>query len=978
MEIIRRAFDTNNVAVLLTCSNLYAPYAGVVVQSILENSSDENNYDIIIFNDDITEANKIKLLDILNGKTNFSLRIIDVSEVLQNYNFDTQKLRYNKYTLFRLAAPYVLAEYDKLVYVDTDTVVLSDLSELYNMDLEGNYLAAVRCLGMTITSKGTSIRKEIGMTVEQYLREELKLENLDDYFNAGVLLLDLQKLREVFGPLYLLEEASKGLFLWCDQDVLNVACYGHVLFLPLEWNTFINKGVEHMGSPQLYNEWKEARKDPKILHFIGGEEYIPVNNPVVDGYDLFWKFAVKTKFKEDLYKILDKEISAKVKSVMRQQTSVEKLNADLDYTEPEVSSNWLKRTFKKFVPYGSSKYIAAKKIYFKLRKRPYFPVIDISNAKKMQKDEQKIKIFVSRRIDTDSYIVNNPIFQDIRCGAVFEKNPSLYLGDDTGENISNLRIQFSEMTVMYWAWKNEDADYMGICHYRRYPSFHADPSLINERGVIKLPQLDDKTIKKYKLDDKALYEKMIPQADIWITSKTDVTNSTFMPVKGNKVFDIFMTNYNLYNPSAPLITLQIIDDYYPEYSKAARDYLAQKYYYAYNCFIMKKELFNQLCEFVFGVLFKLSNQFNYMYLEGNRQRTPGFMSELLIGIFFMRATQQGVNIKQTPLLFFEETVLRPPLSKADKSNAKKHNKLMRTSQEYRAIMDVKNRINSLQRILINSSDNKGVLYPKKAANDPWTLADNHILSVACFADQLRSYHKAAFAEFRNCHTDTAVAIIASGPTLNYYTQIENIPHIGMNAAFTNPNVSLDFYFTTDYEYKPGWFEELKNYDFIKFFGQYSTGLYQQRYQVNERIIRENNGRRFFQGAPSEDIHFDIEFYPLAGFYTIAMQALHFALYTNAKRIYLVGCDCSMSGYFNGTSQTSGAIDTWLRGYKKMKDFAEKFYPNTEIISINPDGLKGLFHDVYTEEYLNDHPEINRDYCEIVDLSTIEAEMEKNI
>lgn len=981
METIKRAFDTNNVAVLLTSSDLYAPYAGVVVESIIENSSDDNNYDIIIFNDDIMQDHKNKLVKTVENKSNFSLRIYDVSEVLENYDFKKNKSRYNKYTMFRLAAPQVLTEYDKVIYLDTDIIVLADLAELYNIDLADNYLAAARCLGMSITSQSDTVREDIGMLVEDYLRDELKLEKLEDYFNAGVILLNLQKFRDDFEAFYLLDEANKRNFLWCDQDVLNTACYGHVLFLPLKWNTFIKKGDEHLARPELYNEWVEAKKSPNILHFVGGEECMPVNNPIIDGYDLFWKYAIKTKFKEELLARLDKEIDTKVKTVIHVQKTRAALAAASAQPQDGAtnSGNWFKRTFKQFIPYGSPKYIAAKKIYFKLRKRPYFPVVDISNSKTLQKNEQRIKIFVSRRIDIDSYIVNNPIFQDVRCGAFYDNKPSLYLGDNTGDNISDLRIPFCEMTVMYWAWKNEDADYFGLCHYRRYPSFHADPSLINDRGVINLPNLDDKTIKKYKLDDKALYEKMIPQADIWITSKTYIVNSTFLPVKGNKILDLFMTNFTLYDPSLPIITLEIIDEFYPEYSKAAHDYLNQDFYYSYNCFIMKKELFNTMCEFFFGVLFKIHERYDFSLCYGNKQRSPAYMSEMLYGVFIVWATQKGYNIKQTPLLFFEDTVLKPPSSKAAQAQAKAHKKLMKKSQQYRVLIDTDRRIKAIHGILTKSSDAQGVLQLKKTSADRTTLTDNSIFSVACFAEQVHTYHKAAFAEFKNCHTNRSVAIIATGPTMKYYSQISNIPHIGMNASFMNPNIKLDFYFTTDYSTQPEWFKELKNYDFIKFFGQYSTGGMQSRFQVSEDIITENNGRRFFQGAPSPEINIDIEFYPLIGYYTIALQAIQFAIYTNPRRIYLIGCDCNQKGYFDGSKQSgTSSVDVWLQGYKKLKDFVTRFYPSLEIISVNPCGLKGMFRDVYTEEYLNDHPEINREYCEIVDLNTIEEEMEKNI
>lgn len=72
-------------------------------------------------------------------------------------------------------------------------------------------------------------------------------------------------------------------------------------------------------------------------------------------------------------------------------------------------------------------------------------------------------------------------------------------------------------------------------------------------------------------------------------------------------------------------------------------------------------------------------------------------------------------------------------------------------------------------------------------------------------------------------------------------------------------------------------------------------------------------------------------------------ALQFALWTNPKRIYLVGCDCSNAGHFdNSNGNDMGVL---LEPYKKFKSFASTYYPETEIISVNPVGLRGLFKDL---------------------------------
>ena len=74
--------------------------------------------------------------------------------------------------------------------------------------------------------------------------------------------------------------------------------------------------------------------------------------------------------------------------------------------------------------------------------------------------------------------------------------------------------------------------------------------------------------------------------------------------------------------------------------------------------------------------------------------------------------------------------------------------------------------------------------------------------------------------------------------------------------------------------------------------------------------------------------------------------MQFALFTNPRRIYLVGCDCS-SGYFDGTA-TPLPNEHLVGLWKEIKKFAEIYYPETEIICVNPVGLKGVFKDLVQE------------------------------
>lgn len=256
------------------------------------------------------------------------------------------------------------------------------------------------------------------------------------------------------------------------------------------------------------------------------------------------------------------------------------------------------------------------------------------------------------------------------------------------------------------------------------------------------------------------------------------------------------------------------------------------------------------------------------------------------------------------------------------------------------------------------------------------------LHMMCLANEIRDLHKAAFEEFKGCHRGQTVAVVATGPTLNHYSQIKGVPHVGTNSSFLKKGLELDYYFLRHYDRE--WCDELKNYSFLKFFARNEWAERDRGYdRFPEYVIEENNGRRFFTSEPNNEIYEDITYYPLMGGYSIIFQALQFAMYTRPKRLLLIGCDCSYDGHYDGNSTPMGNenvhltadiyVPRWIEGYKKIKVFAEQYYPDMEIMSVNPVGLRGMFHDMYTESYLAAHLELKQLNCEILDTEKLERE-----
>ena len=293
--------------------------------------------------------------------------------------------------------------------------------------------------------------------------------------------------------------------------------------------------------------------------------------------------------------------------------------------------------------------------------------IDIKTKENKKPD---IKIFVSHRIDLDAETIDNPLYVNVRCGAVYDKRENIdMLGDNTGDNISEKRESFNELTVMYWAWKNVEADYYGLCHYRRYLSF--TDNKFNTRkdggGYIDEQYIDKQVINKYCLNEEKMREEIIKYD--WITSPfEEIDKYPHGPFKN--VFDLFEYERGRIDINAfKNILIPIVERKYPEMKPFIYKYFSGNKVKYYNSFVMKKELFNKYASFIFDILFEVEEQLDTTNYNIWEMRTPGFMAEHLTGIFFYYI--QSLNqykIKINELVFFQNTKKEKELQPAYKHN----------------------------------------------------------------------------------------------------------------------------------------------------------------------------------------------------------------------------------------------------------------------------------------------------------------------
>ena len=226
----------------------------------------------------------------------------------------------------------------------------------------------------------------------------------------------------------------------------------------------------------------------------------------------------------------------------------------------------------------------------------------MSNAK-------DIKIFVSAHKAVE--IPNLDILYPVEVGAANRQSHFFDLRDDQGDNISAKNIMYCELTAQYWAWKNQNADYFGLCHYRRLLSFshhgRAPYRYTNARGE-KLA----KELAPERLDE--ILEKCDLVAPIAEKVYKSVTEQ-FAESANQRVSDMEKA-------------VEILVEKYPAMSDAAERYMSGDECYFGNIFVMKKELFSEYSAMLFDVLGELEKT-----VVDIPDRALGYIGERICGIY---------------------------------------------------------------------------------------------------------------------------------------------------------------------------------------------------------------------------------------------------------------------------------------------------------------------------------------------------------
>ena len=230
----------SKINLCLSCDDNYAKYAGVVVASVLANANADDNLKIYILDGGISDDKKEKILSLASIK-NCEIIFVPIDESMFE---DYAKVKTHKYisvaTYYRLKAPSLLPNVDKIIYFDCDIVANSSLKELFEIDIKDYLLAGV-----------SDNKKRI-------------VKENPTYVNAGMLLMNLDKMRKenTEEEFYNYTKENINTITKGDQEIINEVCKGKIKVIDSQWNVQTSNFVNR----------SDYTVNPKIIHYLSKEK----------------------------------------------------------------------------------------------------------------------------------------------------------------------------------------------------------------------------------------------------------------------------------------------------------------------------------------------------------------------------------------------------------------------------------------------------------------------------------------------------------------------------------------------------------------------------------------------------------------------------------------------------------------------------------------------------------------------------------
>lgn len=296
------------VPVFLAINSAYAPYAAAAMRSVTMHTNPERYYRVIILHDGLNWANRVRLRNLVTKNCSIQFKKINRSLYLKAIIKYCSKRKAaedffsSAVYFYRFFIPRLFPQYNKCVYIDSDTILRGDIGELFDIDLEDKAMAAMVDPKVDVIPEFRAyVNKAVGVPYKEYT-------------NSGVLVMDMKKLRKMHYLSKLVEmiERNDVDLVAPDQDYMNVILRGNIKHLPKCWN----------AEPA-----DKLPKGTKLIHFNLFNK--PWHYKNVPAEEFFWEAAKGTGFYGDLKRQQEKFTKEKQKKEQAKVAALIKRGAKL-------------------------------------------------------------------------------------------------------------------------------------------------------------------------------------------------------------------------------------------------------------------------------------------------------------------------------------------------------------------------------------------------------------------------------------------------------------------------------------------------------------------------------------------------------------------------------------------------------------------------------------------------------------------------
>lgn len=381
--VLKPAFEKNFCCIAVSCSEEYVPYLSVYLQSIKEHASNNYNYDVVVFERGISDDRKEQLQKFTECG-NIVLRFVNPLSLIENCNLSFPA-HYNLECYFRLVSPLILKEYKKILFTDVDLIFQQDPMILYKKDIKNYPLAACKDLMW-----GAMLNHKDARDWISYALNTLNLEKPYEYFNTGVMLLNVNIFNQKKYSKKLLELVSSTTFRILEQDGLNTFFKTDIYYLDTAWNYPVAYGryidlLSYMPEENM-KQYLKDKNNPYIIHYAG--ESKPWCYPEEEKASIWWQYARKTPFYTE---ILSRFIQ------FRYQVAINKSDATKGIREefikvhfPNINSRFVNTEYRQHLLF-----VIDHINYFRLKKFIYSMLKLVLSKSNKEKYRQKCQV-VSR------------------------------------------------------------------------------------------------------------------------------------------------------------------------------------------------------------------------------------------------------------------------------------------------------------------------------------------------------------------------------------------------------------------------------------------------------------------------------------------------------------------------------------------------------------------------------------------------------